>query len=99
MRRRYAIRHLLIRPGIDMSIYKKHFGTCVMDDFPVLGEWCKQGFLKAKDIFLVLTQEGLGLSDYLGPQLISRQVWERMREWDAAWENRRQIREIARQGE
>lgn len=99
-KRRYVIRHILIRPGLDANRYKACFGTEVLDDFPLLSRWLDDGFLvwdgkeAAKDqewmkgnaltpLFLTLTEEGLGLSDYLGPQLISRQVQERMAVWEA----------------
>ena len=32
--------------------------------------------------YIGLTEEGLGLSDYLGPQLISEEVRKRMLEWE-----------------
>ena len=33
---------------------------------------------------LTLTETGLGLSDYLGPQLISPAIWAAMKEWEEA---------------
>lgn len=87
-KRRYVIRHLLIRPGLDIGRYREHFGTEILEDFPLLSEWIGEGYLvqlrKAESGWLVLTDDGLGLSDYLGPQLISREVSEKMAEWEAA---------------
>lgn len=180
-KRRYVIRHILIRPGLDIDRYREHFGTEVLEDFPLLAEWMEKGYLvllsapgqsadrsnpaqrgagcdparhdmnscnparhntdscnparhdtdscnparhdtdsynparhdtdsynparydtdscnparydmdscdspqrKAESGWLVLTDDGLGLSDYLGPQLISREIGEKMAEWETA---------------
>ena len=86
-RRRYVIRHLLIRPGLDTNRYRKHFGSDALEDFPLLSEWIGKGYLayeKKEADWLSLTDAGLGLSDYLGPQLMSRQIREKMTEWEAA---------------
>lgn len=39
LRRRYVIRHLLIRPGLLLSRYEEHFRSSAMEDFPILEEW------------------------------------------------------------
>lgn len=89
-KRRYVIRHLLIRPGIPMSRYEKLFGSSVTTDFSILEEWKEMGFVEEnsgkadgnpQEKFLSLTDLGMGLSDYLGPMLISKQVDERMKRW------------------
>lgn len=85
-RRRYVIRHLLIRPGLLLSEYKKRFGTCAMDDFPVLKGWEREGFVRVEGAFLTMTDAGLELSDNLGPQLISNAVREKMEEWERLYE-------------
>ncbi len=88
MRRRYVIRHLLIRPGIELRRYEEHFNASVYNDFPVLKDWMRQGFLQeekqegADKKYLALTEWGMGFSDYLGPMLISDKVREKMKEWD-----------------
>ena len=74
------------------SKYEKHFKTGLMEDFPVLQEWMEQGFIQWKEDgkegiqegekFLALTETGLGLSDYLGPQLISDEIRKAMEEWE-----------------
>lgn len=108
-KRRYVIRHLLIRPGLNIDRYREHFGTEILEDFPLLSEWIGEGYLarqctpdevgircgsglrdgccdpaqrKAESGWLVLTDDGLALSDYLGPQLISREISEKMTEWE-----------------
>ena len=96
LRRRYVIKHLLIRPGIPRQVYRQKFGREVMEEFPLLRTWVEQGWLEEKsdgqDVFLGLTEEGLGFSDYMGPQLISEEIGEKMLEWERlnGWENRRQ---------
>ena len=45
-------------------------------------EWVKKGFARAGgDGFLDLTDTGLGLSDFLGPKLISPEIRKAMDEW------------------
>ncbi len=85
IRRRYVIRHLLICPGLERVRYRQRFHSDVTDDFPVLKDWMECGFVQETE-FLFLTKEGLGLSDYLGPQLISPRVGAAMREWEEGHE-------------
>lgn len=95
IKRRYVIRHLLIRPGLSLQQYGEHFQSDVEQDFPILAEWVQKGWIQRKTVpgrwlperdggerMLTLTDEGLGLSDYLGPGLISRDVQKRMDEWE-----------------
>ena len=85
-KRRYVLRHLLIRPGIDLGRYQELFGKDVLEDFPLLREWMEQGFAVVCGTrlrrYVTLTERGLGLSDYLGPQLISPEVAKSMQEWE-----------------
>lgn len=83
LKRRYVIRHLLIMPGLFMDGYQEAFGSQVLQDFPILKDWVDSGFADIRSqTWLVLTQAGLGLSDYLGPQLISPQVRAAMEAWE-----------------
>ncbi|MCM1539785.1 MAG: STM4012 family radical SAM protein [Blautia sp.] len=82
IRRRYVIKHLLILPGLLRQAYQRAFGTDVLKDFPVLRDWMECGWLEEKHDYLALTQEGLGLSDYIGPQLISEEIRVKMLEWE-----------------
>ncbi|MCI9501531.1 MAG: coproporphyrinogen III oxidase family protein [Hungatella sp.] len=87
-KRRYVIRHVLIRPGLNQVRYRQKFGTDVRRDFPLLSQWMDQGFLEERVLsdvrYLTLTEEGLGLSDCLGPELISPEIHKKMEEWDDA---------------
>ena len=82
IRRRYVIRHLLIRPGIRKQAFQERFGTAVTEAFPILEDWMEAGWAEETDGFLGLTQEGLGLSDYIGPKLISEEIRRKMQEWE-----------------
>ncbi|MDE7186201.1 MAG: radical SAM protein, partial [Lachnospiraceae bacterium] len=85
LKRRYVIRHLLILPGISKQAYRRAFQADVLEDFPIIRDWIGRGWLEENchDAgYIGLTQEGLGLSDYIGPQLISERIQERMLEWE-----------------
>jgi len=81
-RRRYMIRHLLIAPGVDLAEYDRRFGSPLPEDFPLLEEWMKRGWIKQEKGYLRLGEEGLAFSDYLGPQLMSDEVRRKMEEWE-----------------
>ncbi len=82
MKRRYVIRHLLIRPGLDTERYAAHYGGAVTEDFPLLQSWMQAGYLCRRGNYLTLTEQGLALSDCLGPKLISPQVRAAMAAWE-----------------
>ena len=81
MKRRYVIRHILFGQGILQEDYWEHFGGDVMRDFPLLIGWCEGGYAVQSEEYITLTEKGLALSDYLGAQLISDEVRERMEKW------------------
>lgn len=83
MRRRYVIKHLLIHPGIFLEEYDNQFGSQLLCDFPILNQWCLEGFLHITEESVFLTEKGMGFSDCLGPQLISEQVQNKMLEWES----------------
>lgn len=82
IKRRYLIRHLLIFPGLHKLRYLELFHSQAIDDFPMLKDWLEKGWLEENKNYLSLTQEGLGLSDYLGPQFISSEVRQKMEKWE-----------------
>lgn len=89
MKRRYVIKHLLMLPGISTQAYKQTFGKEAWEDFPILKKWIEQGWLQQTGggvgpDYIGLTTEGLGLSDYIGPQLISEDIMGKMLEWERA---------------
>lgn len=91
MKRRYVIRHLFLMPGLMQERYEQAFGSRALQDFPLLQTWMDSGFVKLhkKDggTFLALTEAGMGLSDALGPQLISPQILAAMEDWERAQGN------------
>lgn len=87
LKRRYVIRHLLIQPGLSPGKYQEHFEKRAAEDFPLLENWIEKGYLEEKisegDTYLALTETGMGLSDFLGPKLISAGICRNMEEWEA----------------
>ncbi len=77
-KRRYVIKHILFDTGIHRMDYQQHFKTEVMEEFPLLKEWEQSGYLKEDQNRIWLTSEGFALSDFLGPQLISKEVRGKM---------------------
>lgn len=77
-KRRYAARHILFGNGILSEDYRKHFGSEAEEDFPVIKEWINKGYAYINNGFITLTEEGIALSDYLGPCFISEEVRGRM---------------------
>ena len=82
LRRRYAIRHAFILPGISTEVYRERFKRKFTDDFPVFKKWIQEGYFSEKDGMITLTETGMGLSDMLGPELISEKIKNRMLEWE-----------------
>ena len=83
-KRRYVIKHILFGMGICKEDYRQRFHSPVEVDFPQLIEWVQQGYADDQEKYIVLTETGFALSDYLGPQLISSKVAMRMKEWKEA---------------
>ncbi|HBA96723.1 MAG TPA: coproporphyrinogen III oxidase family protein [Lachnospiraceae bacterium] len=80
-KRRYAVKHILYGSGILRKDYKEHFGSDAEQDFPVIKEWCRQGYANIDDNFISLSKDGIALSDYLGVAFISEDVREKMENW------------------
>ena len=80
-KRRYAVKHILFGRGILEEEYKEHFKSSPEEDFPFIKEWKEKGYVCTGNGFISLTEEGIALSDYLGPKFISGEVKERMENW------------------
>lgn len=82
-KRRYIIKNLLFISGLDKENYKQKFGEDLEKEFNLLNIWKEKGYVKEEKNKYMLTSEGMALSDYLGPQLISPEVKGRMQEWES----------------
>lgn len=80
-KRRYAVKHILFGRGILEEEYKEHFKSSPEEDFPFIKEWQEKGYAYTGGGFISLTEEGIALSDYLGPEFISGEVKARMENW------------------
>lgn len=81
IRRRYVIKNILTVRGICLSEYKVRFNSDILCDYELLNDWIQNNYLMIKEDFLCSTKEGLALSDYIGPLLISDEVRQRMEDW------------------
>lgn len=81
-KRRYVIKNVLFISGLNKQSYQMKFGGDVEKEFGLLNKWKEKGYLKEERNSYILTKEGMALSDYLGPQLISPKVKGRMEEWE-----------------
>lgn len=84
LKRRYVIKHLMIIPGISKKAYQKAFASDLLVDFPMISEWKKLGWIDESNDLIGLSEMGLGLSDYIGPKLISEEIAAKMMEWERA---------------
>ncbi|MBU2670869.1 STM4012 family radical SAM protein [Actinoplanes bogorensis] len=75
-RRRWLLKSLLRREGIDPVAYRSRFGSAHADDFPQLGDLVERGWLS--DDRCTLTADGLAQSDAIGPWLVSGPVRDAM---------------------
>jgi coproporphyrinogen III oxidase-like Fe-S oxidoreductase len=75
-RRRWLVKSLLRRTGVDPDAYRERFGTPHSDDFPQLTELVERGWLD--DERCRLTAAGLARSDAIGPWLVSGPVRKAM---------------------
>lgn len=81
-KRKYIIKNLFHSSGLPLTPYDTLFGGSVKEDFPILKQWITKGYAYQTEDTLFLTTEGMELSDYLGPMLISPEVKKRMEEWN-----------------
>ncbi len=77
-KRRYVIKHILVRPGIELKEYENLYGRKLLEDFSQLVQWEEQGLALERGGYFSLTEQGLSMSDYLGPMLISQEIKEKM---------------------
>lgn len=84
-KRRYVIQSLLSQPGLDLASYQMLFaGADACRDIPLLVELEQAGLAERHGSLLTLNDDGLALSDGIGPALISPRVWQRMHDFELA---------------
>ncbi|MDO4711266.1 MAG: STM4012 family radical SAM protein [Peptostreptococcaceae bacterium] len=76
-KRKYAIKNLLYVTGLSEEDYRKHFGSEFLSDFPFVNEWIEKGYVHRSERSF-LTEEGMGLSDQIGPMFMSSKVRKKM---------------------
>lgn len=81
IRRRYVIKNILTSRGIFVSEYMKKFNSNIFEDYDILQSFIDDKHLLKNGDRLYLSEEGLALSDAIGPLLISEEVSSRMKEW------------------
>jgi oxygen-independent coproporphyrinogen III oxidase len=80
-RRRFVIQSLLQVEGLDFAAYRARFGSEAMDDQPELARLEDQGQATRDDARLRLTEEGVEMSDVIGPALYSARVRRLMKSY------------------
>lgn len=80
-RRRFVIKSILRRDGLDGAQYRSRFGSSAFEDFPELGDLVRLELAKISGHCLVPTQAGLDRSDSIGPWLFSESNRYRMEEF------------------
>lgn len=81
IRRRYVIKNMLTVRGIYLSEYEGRFHSNILKDYEILNDLIQKNYLRIEGDILKLTEEGLALSDFIGPLLISDEVKKRMEAW------------------
>lgn len=77
-RRRYMLKALLHKEGLELKAYSARFGSQLLDDLPELNRLTNHGLAAVQEGRLALTDEGLAYSDAIGDWLISAAVRRRM---------------------
>ena len=81
-RRRFILKSLLKVKGLDTDSYRREFREEPQIDFPELLELLENDLAHKNGSFIVLTEQGLALSDIIGPWLYSQDVIDLMEDFD-----------------
>lgn len=79
-KRRFVIKNLMYHRGIALKEYNQLWQSKLEYDFPVIAELMAKKWVVQEAGFMRLTEEGLGLSDYIGPFFMSDEVVRKMQE-------------------
>lgn len=77
-KRRFILKALLHREGLELSAYAERFGVSLSDDFTGMSLLLESGMAVVEEGTLRLTEEGMAYSDAIGDWMISTSVRERM---------------------
>jgi len=77
-KRRYILKAVLHREGLDLGAYENRFGSRTLDDHPELERLQRAGLAVLERNVFRLTDEGMAYSDAIGDWFISPEVRKRM---------------------
>lgn len=77
-KRRFILKALLHREGLELCAYAERFGVSLEDDFTGMSLLLESGMAVVEEGTLRLTEEGMAYSDAIGDWMISTSVRERM---------------------
>jgi oxygen-independent coproporphyrinogen-3 oxidase len=77
-RRRFILKTLLRRDGVPLGDYAARFGAAADEDLPQLSRLVEAGLAERREGRLVLTEQGIELSDAIGPRLYAPEARARM---------------------
>lgn len=80
-RRRYTIKNLLHKNGIDRKEYQKIFQKDVLKEWILWEQLREEKLVEWNESKIWLTEEGMAQSDFIGPMFISNEVAEHMKSW------------------
>lgn len=80
-KRRYTIKNLLHKNGIDRKEYQKLYQIDILEEWIFLEALKEKGLTDWNENRVWLTEEGIAASDYIGPMFISNEVKEKMYDW------------------
>ena len=81
-RRRFVIKSILRKDGLDVAGYRRRFGNDPHEDLPELNVLLTADLAVSADQSFKLSETGMELSDAIGPWLYSPNVHELMRAYD-----------------
>jgi len=83
-RRRYVIKSILNKEGLDLARYQARFGSSALADLAELKTLTEANYLYQTATHLIPTRLGLERSDAVGPFLISSEIAETMQAYQWA---------------
>ena len=81
-RRRFVIKSILRKDGLDVDRYRQRFGNDPEEDLPQLAALLSSDLAVSNDQSFKLSEAGIELSDAIGPWLYSPKVHDLMRSYD-----------------